>query len=47
MDQKALKTTAVFQMLEALATLYPSLKYYSKMGGLSKYFDGYNNHLDG
>ena len=39
------KTTAVFQTLEAIQTLYPSLSYYSKMGGLSKYFDGYDNQF--
>lgn len=39
------KTTAVLQMLEAIQSLYPFLTYYNKIGGLTKYFDGYDNQF--
>ena len=39
------KTTAVTQTLASLRTLYPEFDYYSKMAGMSKYFDGYDNQL--
>ena len=37
------KTTAVLQTLNTVQKLYPKLCYYSKSGGLTKYFDGYDN----
>lgn len=37
------KTTAVLQTLNTMQRLYPKLCYYSKSGGLTKYFDGYDN----
>lgn len=37
------KTTTVSRVLNTIRRLYPQIDYYSKMGGLSKYFDGYDN----
>lgn len=37
------KSTCVTNVLKACAALYPQLDYYSKMGGMSKFWDGYDN----
>ena len=37
------KSTSVSKVLNTIRKLYPSVDYYAKMGGLSKYFDGYDN----
>ena len=31
--------------INTIRRLYPNVEYYAKMGGLSKYFDGYDNQL--
>ena len=37
------KTTSISRLLNVIRKLYPKVDYYSKMGGLSKFFDGYDN----
>ena len=37
------KNTTVSKTLNTIRKLYPQADYYAKMGGLSKYFDGYDN----
>lgn len=37
------KTTMVCNALRTLYNLYPEVSYYCKLGGLSKYWDGYDN----
>ena len=37
------KTTSISRVLNTIRKLYPQVDYYSKMGGLSKFFDGYDN----
>ena len=37
------KTTSISRVLNTIRKLYPTVDYYSKMGGLSKFFDGYDN----
>ena len=37
------KSTTVSKVLNTIRKLYPCVDYYAKMGGLSKYFDGYDN----
>ena len=34
------KTTAISRVLN---TMYPEVDYYAKMGGISKFYDGYDN----
>ena len=36
-------STSVSKVLNTIRKLYPTVDYYAKMGGLSKYFDGYDN----
>ena len=36
-------TTSISRLLNMIRKLYPKVDYYSKMGGLSKFFDGYDN----
>ena len=38
------KTTMVTKVLNAIQRLEPRLSHYQKMGGMNKYFDGYNNN---
>ena len=37
------KSTSVSKVLNTIRKLYPTVDYYPKIGGLSKYFDGYDN----
>ena len=37
------KTTAISRVLNTIRKLYPEVDYYAKMGGISKFYDGYNN----
>lgn len=39
------KTARISKTLEALKQVYPDYDYYSKMGGLSRFWDGYDNQL--
>ena len=39
------KTTSISRVLNTIRRLYPQVDYYSKMGGLSKFFDGYDNQV--
>lgn len=39
------KTTTISRVLNTIRRLYPQVDYYSKMGGLSKFFDGYDNQM--
>ena len=37
------KTTAISRVLNTIRRLYPECDYYAKMGGISKFYDGYDN----
>ena len=37
------KTTTINSVLNTIRTLYPKADYYCKLGGLSKFWDGYDN----
>ena len=37
------KTTAISRVLNTIRRLYPEVDYYAKMGGISKFYDGYDN----
>ena len=37
------KTTTIMRILKTIYSLYPEVDYYCKLGGLDKWFDGYDN----
>lgn len=37
------KTTTTLRVLKSIRTLYPELDFYCKLGGLDRWFDGYDN----
>lgn len=37
------KTLNIARVLRTISKLYPAVSYYSKLGGLSRWFDGYDN----
>ena len=37
------KTTAISRVLNTIRKMYPEVDYYAKMGGISKFYDGYDN----
>ena len=37
------KTTTIIRVLKAICTTYPEIDYYCKLGGLDRWFDGYDN----
>lgn len=39
------KSITVSRVLNTIRKLYPKVDYYAKMGGVSKYFDAYDNQL--